>query len=105
MSDLVVWKYPMEWGDKLNLVSESHTFQMPRQAQVLTLQLQQNTPTIWALVNPQAPKETRVFATIGTSQPFPVESMNAYVGTWQHDAFVWHVFEVHPTPENAPADE
>lgn len=84
MSDLnqTVWKYIVR-----------PTIQMPQGAQILTFQIQEFQPAIWVLVNPDAPMETRSFEIVGTGWSLG-NRPRRFVGTWQQDMLVWHVFEL-----------
>ena len=79
-----VWKYLIPIQDKFTLL-------MPVGARPLTFQVQGG-PTMWALVDPDAEQQTREFAVVGTGHADTPESGN-YIGTIQHGAFVWHLFE------------
>lgn len=74
-------------------------FAMPKGAELLTVQTQYaggpgETPALWALVDPDAPRETRRFQLVGTGHR-EVEEDLTYVGTFQltGGSFVGHVFE------------
>lgn len=80
-----IWKYTID-----GIMNE---IKMPMDAQVLTVQIQNGQPQIWALVNPQNETEIRTFTIVGTGNPF--DSTNTkYVGTFQDVLFVWHLFEI-----------
>lgn len=87
----VIWKYEINKGSYFEL-------ELPKDAEILTVQAQNNFPMMWALVNQEADKEVRKFATIGTGHEIP-DSINKvlkkYIGTYQiEDGFyVFHVFE------------
>lgn len=81
-----VWKFELAGGiDKI---------EMPRGAQILCVQAQRDSPQLWALVDPNAPKVTRVFRTYGTGWDFDATGLS-YVGTFQlgGGSLVFHVFE------------
>lgn len=82
-----IWKYPLECQDYVFL-------DMPVGAKPLTVQVQNGTPCLWAIVDPGEPKRTRGFRIIGTGHPFYGDAK--YIGTFQlHDGeLVFHVFEV-----------
>jgi hypothetical protein len=83
-----IYKYPLEPGrTQLNL---------PRGAQVLTVQMQHGSPCLWAKVDPMQPTEPRTFDVYGTGHQMPDDPRLLYVATFQMDggALVWHVFEV-----------
>lgn len=86
-----IWKYPLE-----GLVA---TVRMPHNAQILTVQMQQGVPCLWALVDPDAPTAARRFVARGTGQDADGLDARAYCGTVQQGGFVWHLFEVPATPE------
>lgn len=82
-----IHKYPM---------SQETTFiSMPKGAKILDLQVQDGTPTIWALVDDEAELEKRNFQTVGTGWPLN-DAIRGFphIGTVQIDGLVWHIFEV-----------
>ena len=82
-----IHKYPAFILDEFRL-------QLPRDAQILTVQMQHGDPYIWAKVDPSASKETRNFRLYGTGHPMDEDGQ--YVGTFQtkDGKFVFHLFEV-----------
>ena len=90
---LTIWKY-----DLLGATHPPHgdraAISMPKGAVVLTVQVQNGRPVIWAIADPRAPQEPREFVIVGTGHEMP-ESWR-YVGTWQQPDswFVGHLFEV-----------
>lgn len=84
-----IWKWPLQ-------VTDLQQVQMPRGAQVLSVQMQGGAPQLWALVDEKAPAEPRTFATYGTGNPMPeVADYGQFVGTYQMHggSLVFHVFE------------
>lgn len=86
-----IWKYP------LRIVDEQH-IEIPIGAKVLTVQMQGNAPYLWALVNPDARRESRfirIFSTGDTMPEHKLISLLKYVATFQEEPnkIVWHVFE------------
>ena len=81
-----IYKYPFE-------VKNEFTLAMPEGAQVLTVQLQGETPCIWAMVDHDTPMIERTFAVFGTGHPLP-KKKSMYISTFQQPPFVWHLFEV-----------
>ena len=86
-----IWKFPLEMG--------ANSITMPRAAKILTVAAQYDELQMWALVDPDAPREDRVFFVLGTGQNLP-EKISAsfwdrYIGTCQlmDGALVVHVFE------------
>ena len=90
----VIWKYPIPLVERFNL-------EMPRDAQILTVQIQNDQPTLWVMADldraedskrvPEA-RDIRMFGIAGTGRPFEDEGW-AYVATWQYGGYVWHLFE------------
>lgn len=81
-----IWKFEL-----MNVI------EMPKGAKILSLQTQNDTPYIWALVDTDMKKEKRVFSIFGTGHPLisPYYSIkNTYIGTYQLRGFVLHVFEI-----------
>lgn len=83
-----VWKYRVPFDDKFSL-------DMPRGAQILTMQLQDGVLTIWARVETENETEPRHFVLVGTGNPIPVEDTRTlvYINTLQIAPFVFHLFE------------
>ncbi len=79
-----IWKYKLD-----GVVND---IQIPMEAKVLTVQVQNEVPHIWVLVSPENEVETRKFMVVGTGHPFDDTSMK-YIGTFQDGPFVWHLFE------------
>lgn len=83
---MIIYKYSLGFG--------TCVIHMPTGAQVLTVQVQNDEPFIWALVDLNAPVEARSFRIIGTGHETKMSAAETYVGTFQQPPFVWHVFEV-----------
>lgn len=94
-----IWKFPLGF--------EPNPFPvvMPVGARILSLRYQganrpfdpptiPPAPTLWALVDPSALRETRAFLIVGTGQVFDPTGLE-YVGTCAGAGvtWVWHVFE------------
>ena len=84
----VVWKYPIKIGGLTEL-------NLPSGAQVLTANLQNEQPFLWALVDPNKPLTIRRFRLVATGEPLDANSV-FYVGTLfpEGGRFVLHLFEV-----------
>ncbi len=65
---------------------------MPKAAQILSVQMQQNNMCLWALVDTEQPKELRYLEFHGTGNPFNPFGL-VHVATIQEGQFVWHLFE------------
>ena len=83
-----IWKWTLH-------IEDLQSREMPVGAKLLTVQVQDGMPQLWALVDEEAAIETRTFATYGTGNPMPDGDPGAYVGTYQISggALVFHVFE------------
>jgi hypothetical protein len=77
---------------KYTLDSKDCTLQLPKGAEILTIKLQNNIPTLWALVNPMTVTEERHICIVGTG--WQVEDNMKYITTYMDAYFVWHVFEL-----------
>ncbi len=87
---LKVFKYTIPTTDYFSL-------NLPQGAQILTVQTQYEIPNIWALVNPNNPKEERKFRLAGTGHPIEESNKNLiYIGTFQLVAgsFIGRLFEL-----------
>lgn len=91
-----IWKFAIPIQREIEL-------RLPSGARILTVQLKDNEVTLWALVNPDAEKETRHFEIYGTGHEVHDAGNLHYVGTAQQpidldigvgDVLVWHLFEV-----------
>lgn len=87
-----IWKYELQTTDE-------SVIELPKNAEILTLQAQRDVPCIWALVDPNKEKEKRYFETYGTGHPFAVNasmfSIRKYIGSYQllGAELIFHVFE------------
>ena len=85
-----IWKFPVPTRD------ERAALEMPKGARILTVQTQglDERPELWALVDPGANREIRIFRTYGTGHPIDHDP-GEYVATYQiHSVgLVFHVFE------------
>ena len=72
-------------------IAERQTIEMPLGAKILAVQTQSNHPCIWALVDPSKGNEQVNIATYGTGHPF---KGGKYLGTYQVNELVFHVFKL-----------
>lgn len=88
---MVIWKWTL-------LQKERQTILMPEGAKILTVQVQDGNPQLWALCqeNSDVPKQKREIAIYGTGNPVP-EPNGTYISSFQLEggAFVFHAFEVY----------
>jgi len=89
-----IWKYmiPSNRGEELD-------YELPLGAEPLALQMQDNYPTMWFLVDPEAKTFRATFVIVVTGGDVP-KGISRYIGTFQAGKFVGHVFQtrfgVHP---------
>ena len=87
---LRVFKYLVEIGNYFEV-------ELPRSAQILTVDLQGSEIKLWALVDPKRPMIKRRFRLSGTGHPIEEDMENLkYINTFlvHEGAVVVHVFEV-----------
>ena len=82
-----IWKYKIP-------VTDEFTISMPQDAKILAVQVQYETPVIWAVVDTDKPDEDVKFKLYGTGQPDINTVDTMYVGTFQlfDGGFVGHLF-------------
>jgi hypothetical protein len=88
-----IWKLPLE------PVVGTQVIEMPRGAQILYVQTQDtDTAYLWAIVESGNKLESRTILMAFTGKEFPKKPGSAgkafYIGTFQINGLVWHVFEV-----------
>jgi len=84
-----IYKYPFEMVDSFNI-------NVSKDAEVLTVQVQNHQPCIWVLTNPNAELVPKRFTIYGTGHDINTECKNMkYIGTFQlhHGTFIGHLFE------------
>ena len=85
-----IWKFQLEVTDK-------QFIRMPKEAELLSVQTQNETPCLWALVNPNSPTEERCFEVFGTGHPVHCDMGidRKFIGTFQLQGgvLVFHLFE------------
>lgn len=81
-----IWKYFLPVEDKF-------TIEMPFGAKILHVDKQGiGGGHIWVKVESRNSVEVREFRTIGTGHPIKEKRLQ-YLGTYQMNQFVWHIFE------------
>jgi hypothetical protein len=82
----VIWKFEL-------LAITPCCISMPQHAEVLTVQVQNGRPYIWARCNQSNPVKDRTFTILPTGVEFESSSfIGDYLGTFQLDGGVFHVF-------------
>lgn len=82
----VIHKFPLERAGKCSVT-------MPLGAEILSVQMQGSTPTLWARVKSDSQKEIRHFRILMTGEEFVETKHLKYLATLQDGPFVVHVFE------------
>ena len=82
-----IWKYQIQTTDYQDI-------EMPIEAQILTVQVQNGEPCLWALIDPDQKRGIRQIRIIGTGHIID-NSIDEYLGTYQlrDGALVFHVFD------------
>lgn len=83
---MTIWKYNIKIGIT--------ALDLPKDSEVLCVQVQDANPCIWVKVNPENKKEWRTFVTYGTSYEIDTQTEKKYIGTFQLGSFVGHLFEI-----------
>lgn len=84
-----IYKYPIG-------ITDEQTFLMPIGANILTVQVQNGNPFVWAMVDTEAPTEEVSIRVHGTGHPISDRSNLEYIGTFQSmygGHLVFHVFK------------
>lgn len=83
-----IWKWALE-------LVETQVIRIPLGAKILTVQVHDDQPQMWALVYQSVVRPPRKFVTYGTGNPMPDGDPGNYIGTYQlrDGLLVFHVFE------------
>ncbi len=90
---MIIYKFQFE-------VEGEVTIPMPKGAHILAVQVQHNSPCLWAIVDPEQPIESRTFRIFGTGHEMDVDMPHChYIGTFQllGGSFIGHLFEARAT--------
>ena len=86
----VIYKYEVPFPEGV--------VKLPREARILSVQVQQGRLCMWVEVQPEAPLVDHYFMSVGTGVALePLVQSGArlkYITTWQAGPFVWHLHEV-----------
>lgn len=86
MTEATIWKFEASLDDTLCI-------DMPRDAEILHVALQNGIPCIWARVVPDRLQEARHFAWRGTGHPVNMNWRHIGSVLMARDALVFHLFE------------
>ena len=90
-----IWKYSIT--DR-----PCQEIEVPLNAEILCVQLQDNIPTLWALVETEEPKRIFDILTYYTGDCW-IDKKGQYIGSYQLAGCLYHVF-VRPHPASPPID-
>jgi hypothetical protein len=83
---ITIHKYQFQIADSIEV-------EMPIHSDILSVQLQNGTPTIWAKVDTSLQMVKRIFLVFGTGHEINPMFDYRHIGTIQLNGFVWHIFE------------
>lgn len=83
-----IYKYPLE-------ITDNQCVKMPKDAQILTVQMQGKTPCLWAMVDTENEVVERFIEIYGTGNPITGQDSRRYISTFQviGGALIFHAFE------------
>lgn len=73
-------------------IIDMQTILLPHGYEILSIQVKDGKPYVWALIDTTSYLVTVNFITIGTGNPIYDESID-YISTYKLSGFVWHVFK------------
>lgn len=83
-----IYKYPLS-------TVEYQTLSLPQGAEILSIQVQNGKPMLWAVVDTTSPPiEKWTLRICGTGCPIEGGDLGEYLGTIQLGCYVWHFFVV-----------
>lgn len=80
----IIYKYPLK-------IAEVQQIELPAGAMILSVQMQNGTPCMWARINPEAEKKTVKVRMYGTGEVID-GLLLLHIGTVQDGQLVWHYF-------------
>ena len=101
---MTIFKFPMIESEQVThsrylnsaktISLSRYSIALPRSARPLCIQLQENEPTVWILLEEieAQPLHNMVFEFFGTGWPGIKVNGKAYLGTTQLNGLVWHWF-------------
>ena len=69
--------------------------ELPWYSQILSVQMQNGTPCIWVLLNPDDKTYPQLFEIYGTGHEIKKSEFKHYIGSWQDGPTVWHLFKTY----------
>ncbi len=87
-----IYKYSFKY---IFEITHSITIEMPKNALILDLQIQNGIPCLWAVVDLDESMVPYNFVLLGTGHPVPDEEYELqHISTFQQGEFVWHLFQI-----------
>ena len=87
---MTIWEYPL-------VVTDAQVLTIPKGAQIVAVQVQGNSPCLWAIVDQSEETERRVIRTFGTGHEILPSFLKfgTYLGTYRiaSGSLVFHVFD------------
>lgn len=80
-----IWKFEIA-------LEATQAIEMPRGAEIISVQFQHGVMCLWAIVDSNAAAEQRIIQVFGTGHDFKAHNRK-HLATLVQGAFVWHVFE------------
>lgn len=83
-----IWKFPLVWADIQSIA-------IPEEYVLLSVQIQRDVPTLWAIVDEKKPNKNVEIICHGTGHAVDKKIDKGrfdYLGTVQHDNLVFHFF-------------
>jgi hypothetical protein len=84
---ITIYKYEIPVTDEFEI-------ELPENATVLCVQIQNGKPYIWVHLFDGGKKEKVKFKIFGTGHELPIADDYEYVGTFQVPPYVWHLFRI-----------
>lgn len=81
----VIWKYEIP-------IAEQFSLAIPQYGEILSVQLQNNKPKMWVVVDSDEETIVRTFQLVGTGNK-EIKNGMLYIGTFQMPPYVWHLYE------------
>jgi hypothetical protein len=75
-------------------IIDQFCIKLPIRSEILSFQMQENNPCLWALVNEDNREEERFFKIYGTGNEIIDSRPMKFIGTVQINFMVWHLFEI-----------
>lgn len=84
---VTIYKYQFDIADSVKI-------KMPLNAEILSVQVQNGIPTLWARVDTDNSIAIHTLLIFGTGHEIPIPFTEAiHIGTIQLNGFVWHIFK------------